>query len=585
MSITMRAISLLILVTIIFLPHTAKAAGSGDVTFIHMGDLHGHLVPRPNMREGDPDFGEMMGGLAYVYDQVKKIRKAHPGAILVNGGDTIQGSAEALYTQGSAIVEILNLFNIDAYNPGNWDFVYGANRFRTLFAGDKPLANWHPLSANLYYSTLYDFPETAFANQAGQRVIKPYMIRTVNGVKVGIIGLTADRGPQAVSSRVMDGFTLTPGEFEVRAAVPLLKKKHKVDLIVLISERGLGANLEIAESVPGIDIILSSDMHEESRKEMIAKSGTILVEEGQDGTIVGELTAQVRNGKMVGHQWTSHRITTKNNQPDPVIAAKIDEIRRSFIKSGFVPHVNPINASILRTPIDTVIGFTKIALHRSNFANAKSMNAVIEGSSHDFLADAFRTACHSDLGMMRGFRYGTHIAPGPIKLEDIFHYMPIGPQIACGKMSGDDVRWLLERGADSSLSPYPDWWGGGWQIAFSGLTYDLDPNKDFGNRVTNIRVGNDAIDMEKLYSVGGYWYVDNPNMINRHKAWEINVLKDKDGGILDGTDIVAYYLQMLPDHTVNPELNRVRLLNPLPKPVVPQCNEIQPLRGIYFPKY
>lgn len=579
-----RVITYTVNLMAICLSCSANAAGNGEVTFIHLGDLHGHLIPRPNMREGDPDQGQMMGGLAYVYDEIKKIRKVHPDALLINGGDTIQGSAEALYTRGSAMVDILNMFKIDAFNPGNWDYIYGTERFRELFAGKKPLANWNALSANLYYSTLYDYPESRYDKQAGQRVLKPYIIRDVNGVRVGIIGLTADRGPQAVSTRVMEGFTMTPGAFEVAAAVPLLRKKHRVDLIVLISERGLGANLEIAESIPGIDIILSSDMHEETRTALIAKSGTILVEEGQDGTIVGELTAHVRNGKMVGHKWMQHRITTKSNQPDPIIAAKIEEIRRPFVKAGFVTHVNPINAAILRTPIDTVIGFTKVALHRANFAGSKGMNAVIEGSSHDFLADAFRAGCDSDLGMVRGFRFGTHIAPGPIKLEDVYHYIPIGPQIACGKMAGDDIRWLLERSADSSLSSYPDWWGGGWQIAFSGLTYDLDPQKGFGNRVSNLRISGDPIDMEKLYSIGGYWYVDNPNMINRHKAWEINVLKDRDGGILDGTDIVAYYLQMLPDHTVNPEPNRVRLLAPLSKPIS-GCKEIQPLKGIYFPRY
>ncbi len=570
---------------ILITPVGAYAAGSGEVTFIHMGDLHGHLVPRPNMREGDPDQGQMMGGLAYVYDQVKKIRKQHPQALLINGGDTIQGSAEALYTRGQAMVDILNLFKIDAFNAGNWDYLYGTERFRELFAGNKPLANWNALSANLYYSTLYTFPETRYAKQAGQRVLKPYLIKDVNGIKVGIIGLTADRGPQAVSTRVMDGFTMTPGEFEVAAAVPLLRSKHKVDLIVLISERGLGANLEMADTIPGIDVVLSSDMHEETRKPIVSKLGTVLVEEGQDGTVLGELTVRVQNGKMTGYNWVQHRITTKNNQPDATIAAKVDEIRKPFVKTGFIAHVNPINSSVLRTPIDTVIGFTKVPLHRSNFAGSKGMNAVVEGSSHDFIADAFRGACDSDLGLMRGFRYGTHVAPGPIKLEDIYHYIPIGPQVACGKLSGDDIHWMLERGADSSLSPYVGWWGGGWQIAFSGLTYDLDAKKSYGNRVSNIRMnGSDPIDMEKLYTVGGYWYVDNPNMINRHKAWEINVLKDKDGGILDATDIVAYYLHTLPDHTVNPEPNRVRLLSPLPLPISVN-REIQPWKGAAQPNY
>lgn len=560
-------------------------AGSGEVTLIHIGDLHGHLITRPNMRKGDPDYGLQVGGLAYVYDQIEKIRQRKPNALLVNTGDTLQGSAEALYTSGQAMVDILNEFGIDYFAAGNWDFLYGTERFRELFAGDNPKTNWNLLAANLYYSTLYEFPETRYPDKAGQRVAPPYAIREVDGVKIGIIGLTADRGPQAISNRVMEGFSLTPGEFELEHAIPLLRDKHGVDLIVLISERGLAGNLELVETYPGVDVVLSSDMHEETHKALIAKTGTILVEEGQDGTMVGELTIKVKNGKMVGHRWTAHRINEKNNQPNAKIQGMVEQVRSKFVKGfGFQPHVNPINAAVLRTPIDTVIGHTKVPLHRSIFADAKSMNAVIEGSSHDFLADSFRYACRSDLGVIRGFRYGTHIAPGPVKLEDIYHYIPIGPQVACGKVSGDDIRWMLERGADKSLSRYVGWWGGGWLVGFSGLTYDLDPSNDLGNRVRNLKVGGEAIDMEKYYTVGGYWYLDIPTKINRQKALDIKVLKDKDGGILDATEIVAWYFRSLPDHTANPMLNRITLLKPLPKRIGPN-KEIQPLAGAPIPNY
>nr|VFJ96091.1 MAG: 5'-nucleotidase, C-terminal domain [Candidatus Kentron sp. LFY] len=116
---------------------------------------------------------------------------------------------------------------------------------------------------------------------------------------------------------------------------------------------------------------------------------------------------------------------------------------------GFRPHVNPLDASVLRTPIDTIIGFTKVPLHRSNFSDTEGgIPAVIEGSSHDFLADAFRDACRGDVGVMRGFRYGTHIGPGAIELEDIYHFIPTGPQIACGEISGDALYLAVERSAD-----------------------------------------------------------------------------------------------------------------------------------------
>jgi sulfur-oxidizing protein SoxB len=565
--------------------HVKAWAGSGSVTFIHIGDLHGHLIPRPNMREEDDMHGQMVGGLAYVYDQIERIRKRHPHALLINTGDTIQGSAEALYTSGQAMVDILNLYRIDAFTPGNWDYLYGTERFRELFAGEKPLANWNALAANLYYSTLYEYPQTAYATRAGQRVVQPYLIREVNGVKVGIIGLTADRGPQAVSTRVVDGFSMTPGAFELKAAVPLLRKKHQVDLLVLISERGLAANLELVETIPGIDIVLSSDMHEETRHVLKAKTGTLLIEEGQDGTQVGELTVTVQNSKMTGHQFTAHRVSTRNNKPHPLIEEKINAIRASFVKgSGFKSHSNPINGSVLRAPIDTIIGHTQTSLHRSNYAGSKKTNAVIEGSSHNFIADAFRYGCHSDLGLMRGFRYGTHIAPGPVRLEDIFHFIPIGPQVACGKISGDELRLMLEHGLDSALSSYVGNWGGGWQNAFSGLTYDVDPSNEYGLRISNLRAHNDPVDMEKYYTVAGYWYVDNPDRINRSRALEIKVLKDEDGGVLDATSIVAHYLRMLPDHMVDTDTGRVHLLKPLPKPIGLD-REIQPLRGVPRPDY
>nr|VFJ98309.1 MAG: Calcineurin-like phosphoesterase [Candidatus Kentron sp. LFY] len=275
---------------VLFLLFSASlTAGDGTVTLIHMGDIHGHLIPRPHFRQGDPDSGKRLGGLAYLYDQIEKIRQKYPNALLIDTGDTIQGSAEALYSEGQALVDILNRFHIDAFVPGNRDFLYGTERFRELFAGDSPKANWNALAANLYYATLYDFPLSRYPDKAGQRVLPFYLVREVDNVKVGIIGLTADRGPQAVSPRTMDGFFLTPGKEELEATIPLLRDKPKVDLLVLLSERGLAANLELVETIPGVDIVLSSDMHEETWQVLEARTGTLLVEEGQDGTMLGEL--------------------------------------------------------------------------------------------------------------------------------------------------------------------------------------------------------------------------------------------------------------------------------------------------------
>ena len=462
------------------------------LTLIHMGDIHGHLVPRHQVAGVLPDKGVKVGGLAYMYSQVQRIRNREPNTLLINTGDTIQGSAEALFSQGQAMVDVLNLFDIDAYAPGNWDFLYGTERFRALFAGNQPIANWKAIAANLYYSTLYEFPATQYADRAGQRVLPPYLIYKVGSIKVGIVGLTAERGPKALSPRVMDGFYLTTGQDELEVVVPLLRDKENVDIVILISERGLANNIALARRFPGIDIVLSSDMHEETHRPVALENGTLIVEVGQDGSLLGELNLTVSNRDIVDWTWKAHRISTQNNKPDPIIAERIKQIRSKYVGGvGFSPHVNPINGALLRTPIDTVIGHTRVPLHRAGVTSTSGLNrtsAVIEGTSHNFLADAFRVSCNADVGVMRGFRYGTHIPSGPIALEDIYHYIPIGPQIACGLVSGDDLRLQIERSAQSTLTQWVGAWGGGWMLAYSGVTYDLDPLNEFGFRASNIRV-------------------------------------------------------------------------------------------------
>lgn len=575
----------ILLLLVLFLSVPFSYAGDGKITLIHMGDIHGHLVPRPNMRQGEATTDYKVGGLAYLYSAIKDIRSRNPDNLLINTGDTIQGSAEALFSRGQHIVDILNLFNIDAFTPGNWDFLYGTQRFIELFSGLKPLANWNALAANLYYTTLYEFPLSPYPEKAGQRVIKPYVIKQVNDLRIGIIGLTADRGPQIVSPRIMDGFYLSPGEEELAEAVPLLRNKENVDLVVLISERGLAVNLQYAERIPGIDVVLSSDMHEETRQVLKARSGTLLVEEGQDGTMLGELTLTVKNRKVTNWQWKPHFITTKTFKPDPQIENLINQIRAPFLNGkDFVPHVNPINSAVLRTPIDTVIGHSKVALHRSNFSDAPQMPAVIEGTSHNFIADAFRNACNADVGIMRGFRYGTHVAPGPIMLEDLYHYIPIGPQIACGEISGSDLWLALEKSADGVLSGWVEAWTGGWLLAGSGITYDLDLDNEYRHRVRNLKINGELVDPPRMYSVGGYWYLEASNKINGLSAQKIRLLKDSYGGIVDATEIVAYYLRSLPSKSINPGVSRIKLIGSLPKPIS-RSPELQPLRGIKHPEY
>ena len=551
--------------------------GAAEITLIHMGDVHGHLMPRPAVR-GETT-AKTEGGLARMYTRISEIRaqRGRGKTLLLNTGDTIQGSAEALFTRGQALVDVLNRFKIDAYAPGNWDWVYGVDRTLELFAGASAKAPWHALAANVY------FDGEPYADRKDTRVLPPYLIRDIGGVKVGILGFTTDRGPQVVGRAVSKGIRFTKGDAELKEFVAVLREQEKVALVVMLSELGLSNNIRLAEAVPGVDVILSSDMHEITREPVITSTKTLIAEVGQDGQVLGELNLNVDAGRIANWKWTLHHIDDRI-RPDAGITKLIAEIRKPFLSgAGFKQQVNPFNGTMLTRPIDTVVGRTSVALHRMNFANQEPA-AVIEGTSHIFLTDAFRHEAAADVAAIRGFRYGTVVPPGPIRLEDLYHFIPIGPLIAKGTIKGRVIKNQIENSVDGSLNPDVSKWTGGWLFNFSGLRADIDPYAKAGERATNVLIMDrrsnqwKPIDSEADYTYASYYYTRDPDLINTVPAQAITVVKDKDGRDLDAVEVVARYLASLPNRTTSPRTGRLKLVKPVPAASF-GSPEIQPWRG------
>lgn len=605
---------------------TTVHAGDGDVTIIHTGDFHGHLIPRANVRS-DHVGHSREGGLARLYTKIRELRKEDPKALLIHTGDTIQGGAEVLYTEGKAIIDILNQFDITAFAPGNWEFVYGKTRFEELFGKDSThpdRANWKTVAANVFYSPAGLPNGRNCPDRNGNRPTHPNQIFTAGKVRVGVIGLTTDRGPQVVGSGVTAGLCfLRNGEDGADANGPfggvdselrrqIQELRPQVDVLVLASEMGLANNVRLAEKFPDLDVVLSSDMHEETAEPVVIEQPdgrrTLVVEEGQDGTQIGRIKLKVRQGKVVKSDFKRYRILDDIRE-NRMIAEKVREARKPFVSDGnFSPKTNRFGTRLLR-PIDTLIGFTAKDLHRSNFSG-EDMPAVIEGSSHDMLTDAFRAATGAQVGSIRGFRYGTHVPAGGISLEDLYHFMPIGAQIARANLPGQAIKNQIENAADGSLNPDVSKWTGGWLFNFSGLTMDFDPYSppsgaapfalDNG-RAFNIRVHGEPLALRnadgspRLYSYASYWYAADPCLINtiavpgctvvNGQPSNIAIVKDTDGTPLDATEVVARYIEAQPNMTVDPVLNRITLKSKTtgaPVSLPPYrfgFPEVQPLRG------
>lgn len=583
--------------------------GSGEVTLIQTGDIHGHLVPRPNLRSDAITYRGhgIEGGVARMYTVIKVLRAAATKnkvdrSLLLNTGDTLQGSGEALFSRGQAMIDVLNSFGFVAHAPGNWDFLYGPARFEETFKGTAttpPLANWNALSSNLYYTNQFD--DTALCGATAtdpatgtvrplKRVLPTYSIKQVGKVKVGILGMTTARAIAAVGTSVTQNYLFTDAKTEVPCFVNKLRTQDKVDVVVMISELEMARDIEIAETATASpDVILNSDMHERTTAPIVVTRAdgtkTLIVEQGQDGTVVANLKLELEAGKIV--DWKYNQIVIGDWIPeDKAIAAKVVKARAPFVAGSFVPGQKVTvggNTTTLLRPVDETIAFTDVGLHRSNFVD-EDMPGVVEGTSHNLIADAMAAISGAESSSIRGFRYGTHVPAGwPITMEDIYHYVPIAAKLGrTTKACGADLKFAIEQSTQGTFSSKPADWAGGWMFGYNGVSFDVDacdglmgatntpingptlalPTRPWGtNRGSNIKVNGVPLkDMDIYdgratltlngvitpnptyqqclsadggpayggYRVAGYWYADDKTTINNCnpcRGREVQVVK------------------------------------------------------------
>lgn len=464
-------------------------------------------------------------------------------------------------------------------------------------------------------------------------MLPPYTIRQVGKVKVGILGFTTARAIAAIGPKVTAGLQYTDGKVELPCYIDVLRNQEKVDLLVALTELELARDIKLHEAYAGVDVVLSSDMHEKTTQPIVIHHAnapdTIIVEEGQDGTMVGEPKLKVKYGKLAEWEWKPH-VVTDDIAEDKTVKAKVAAVRKPFVKKTFVPGQQVTvggNTTTLLRPVDEIIAHSQVDLHRSNFMD-EDMPAVVEGTSHNLIADAMRWAAGTDAASIRGFRYGTHIAAGtPIRMNDVYHYVPVAAKLGRSpKACGADLKMQAEMSSQGVFHPDPAQWAGGWMFGYSGVSFDLDacdglmttPITPIGSagawktfRGTNIAVNGQLVDINDAYDattktcksggpsyqVAGYWYADDPATINNCPACRGRLIQvvTNDGqtldvnpaalpdsnSLLDVTEAIVKYLQdglggtvtanNLPSHRIT--VKRLPTINPYPFKV------IQPLNG------
>jgi sulfur-oxidizing protein SoxB len=410
-----------------------------------------------------------LGGYAHLATLVKRIR-AERGArtLVLDGGDTLQGSATALWSRGEDMLRAMNQLGVDVATA-HWEFVYGIDRVKELF-GDRD-------SRGLFRG---DFvAQNVFDATWGDPVFRPYVVREVGGVRVGVIGQAFPYTPISHPRRFVPDLTFGIREERVAEWVRTLRDEVKVDLVVLLSHNGVAVDLKLAARVPGLDVILGGHTHD-GLPEPIRVGRTLVVNSGSHGKFLSRLDLDVRAGRVADARYRLIPVLSRYLPPDPDMARLIATIRQ--------PH-----EARLREPLAVS---ESLLYRRGNF----------NGSFDELILDALLKRFDAEVAFSPGFRWGVTIVPGQtITLDDVYAHTALTyPNTWVRGLAGAEILHIMEDVADNLFHKDPYYRQGGDMVRMGGLGYTIDPRKDVGHRVTDVRVGGRPLDPARTYKATGW---------------------------------------------------------------------------------
>lgn len=441
--------------------HLLKAAG------IPAGTAGAHACTHLDFERAARRYGRV-GGFAHLATLVRRLKDSRPGALLLDGGDSWQGSATALWTQGQDMVDACKLLGVDVMT-GHWEFTYGMARVREVL--DKDLKGHVDFVAQNVSTA--DF---------GDPVFEPYSLRVVNGVRLGIIGQAFPYTPIAHPRHLVADWTFGIQEERLQGRVDELRSKG-AQLVVVLSHNGMDVDLKLASRIRGVDAILGGHTHDAVPLALPVRNpgGTTLVTNaGSNGKFLGVLDCEVKAGRLSDFRYRLLPVFADQLRADPAMQALIDRVR--------APH-----EAKLADPLAVTDG---LLYRRGNF----------NGSWDQLICDAMMEVQGAEIAFSPGFRWGTSLLPGEvITRERLMDQLAITyPQATLTEMTGETIKTVLEDVADNLFNPDPYYQQGGDMVRVGGLTYTLDPAERAGSRITGLRLNGKPLDAGRRYKVAGW---------------------------------------------------------------------------------
>src|ERR1700730_1156801 len=425
-------------------------------------------------------FGKL-GGFAHLKTLIDHLRNhAEPAnSLLLDGGDSWQGTGIANTTQGAAMVEVANLLGIEAMT-GHWEFTYGEAALRSNLARFKG----EFLAQTVFLSEEAAFNDAKAFDPASGRVFKPAMIREIGGHRVAVIGQAFPYVPIAHPKRFTPDWTFAIRDDELQKLVSGLRNNDKVDAVVLLSHNGMDVDLKLASRVTGIDVILGGHTHDAVPQPVpVTNAGgtTLVTNAGSSGKFLGVLDLQLAKGRVADVRYRLLPVFSELLKPDAAMAALIDKLR--------APHAAAYAEKIATSE--------RLLYRRGNFG----------GTVDQWICDALRGEFDAEIALSPGFRWGSSMLAGqPVTMEDVLAETAITyPETYVQTMTGRQIKDILEDVCDNLFNPDPYHQQGGDMVRVGGFVYTCTPGESVGRRISGLKLDNGRpLQAGKSYKVAGW---------------------------------------------------------------------------------
>jgi sulfur-oxidizing protein SoxB len=434
---------------------------------IPAGSALAHATTYLDFEKASRAFGKV-GGFAHLATLVKRIRSERPQAFLLDGGDTWQGSATALWTNGQDMVDACKLLGVNMMSP-HWEFTLGARRVEEIVQKD-------------FAGRVEFLAQNVKTTDFGDQVFKPYVIREQNGIPVAVIGQAFPYTPIANPRHLIPDWSFGIQDDNMQKVVDEARK-NGAKVVVVLSHNGMDVDLKMASRVRGIDAIFGGHTHDGIPQPVIVENAggkTLVTNAGSNSKFLGVMDFDVRDGKVAGFRYSLLPVFANMLPADTEMQALIDRIRAPY-----------------KAKLEEQLAVTDGLLYRRGNFN---------GTFDQLICDALMEVKGADMAFSPGFRWGTSILPGQaITREHVMDQTAITyPFTTVTSMTGEMIKTILEDVCDNLFNPDPYLQQGGDMVRVGGLTYACEPSARMGSRISDMRLKGQPIGAAKTYRVAGW---------------------------------------------------------------------------------